>query len=343
MNSLRVLSSKQSCSDQETQDGEDYLENMLSDFQRSKSKSSSKKSQPKHDNLQSAYSDLNNDIDAFETDLDVDDITFINEHSERLDIEQFKSINTDDICAHMTTNTCKGIETCSLCGIELYQELALDPEWRFYGSTDSRNKADPSRCFLRKIEEKTIFKDLHNLNLPRSIIEEANRLYSVVTTGKIQRGNTRKAIIFACIFNAYKYQGNPQCPEELQIKFVLSKKEISKGLNFFNLNIGKFKKPVYISAEHIIPKVMRLFSAKQYHIDQVQTLYMKIKDKSILLNRSNPRSTVSGLVYYYCRLIDKEVTSVRFSEIVGLSPITICRIAKIVSAMLQTQDVVKLN
>ena len=36
------------------------------------------------------------------------------------------------------------------------------------------------------------------------IISKANKLYDEVTSGNIYRGNSRKAIVFACIFHAYK-------------------------------------------------------------------------------------------------------------------------------------------
>ena len=47
-----------------------------------------------------------------------------------------------------------------------------------------------------------------------------------------------------------------------------------------------------------------------------------------MINRSNPQSVISGLVFYYCRLIGKNITCSKFSNIVNLSDITVSRISK---------------
>ena len=38
------------------------------------------------------------------------------------------------------------------------------------------------------------------MNVPDNIIKEANKIYQHVVGNRIYRGNTRKSIIFACIF-----------------------------------------------------------------------------------------------------------------------------------------------
>ena len=42
---------------------------------------------------------------------------------------------------------------------------------------------------------------MSNMGFSDRIIEKANRIYDDVANGKIYRGNSRKAIIFACIFH----------------------------------------------------------------------------------------------------------------------------------------------
>ena len=80
-------------------------------------------------------------------------------------------------------------------------------------------------CFSRENKRKTIsYKDVENMGFSDKVVSLANDLYSQVTKEKIYRGNSRKAIVFACIFHAYKIMGKPQSCENLQS--VFSKEDI---------------------------------------------------------------------------------------------------------------------
>ena len=107
-------------------------------------------------------------------------------------------------CLHENTLNEKGITVCTDCGEEIETDISYNKEWRYYGQSDNKYTTDPNRVQARKSEEKTIFKDVENLGFSENIISKANKIYADVTQGKIFRGNTRKAIVFACIFHAYK-------------------------------------------------------------------------------------------------------------------------------------------
>ena len=296
---------------------------------------------------------MSSTIDFYDSDDEFDDSKYEEEdyisleEAEALNVNEYTKLNEKDIteiCLHKNIINDNGVESCSDCGIEIYKELSLEPEWRFYGDNDSKHSSDPSRCHIRKIEDKNIYKDIEKYDFSFPIREYANNAYMEVTDGKIRRGNYRRAIIFACIFNAYKDQGYPQNPEVLREKFELSKKEVSKGLTYYNLNKkSKNKKPIYISPVSFIPPIMAKFKANDVHIQKVNSLYERIHNRSKLLNRSNPQSVISGLVYYYFRLVGGNITSLNFSKMVKLSDITISRISKNISEILKTSDKVKLN
>ena len=291
--------------------------------------------------------------DSYLSDEDFDSDKY--EEEDYLSLENTEALNTDNyshlnetvtsaICLHKNISNDNGIESCSDCGIEIYKELSLEAEWRFYDYNDSKFTSNPSRCHIRKVEDKNIYKDIEKYDFPFAIREYANMMYIEVTDGKIRRGNYRKSIIFACVFNAYKDQNISQNPEVLREKFDLSKKEVSKGLTYYNLNKkDKNKKPIYISPTSFIPPVMSKFNANEFHIEKVNELYEKIHNRSKLLNRSNPQSVIYGLIYYYFRLIGGNITSLKFSKIVKLSEITVCRISKNISEILKTTDKIKLN
>lgn len=293
-------------------------------------------------NLQNCEIDLENFQEYDEYDYENEVETLDKTEKIILDVNQYSNCDNTEFCEHQNIIKQNEKEICSDCGIEVYQQLSLEPEWRYYGENDSRHFTDPNRCQIRKIEDKGIYKDVESMNFESDIIEEANKLYNMITSETIRRGNFRKSVIFACIFNAYKYKGKPISSDELQEHFKLSKKDISTGLKFYNLKGKeikeiKEKKTIHISPIIFIPRIMKKFNSNQEHINKVIDLYKMIQNKSSLINRSNPQSVISGLVFYYCRLIGKNITCSKFSSIVNLSDITISRISKNISDILGTR------
>lgn len=134
-------------------------------------------------------------------------------------------------CFHNNIISEKGVNVCVDCGEEVQNNITHDKEWRYYGQSDTKHSSDPNRVQMRKIEERSIFKDVENLGFSESIISKANKIYAQVTQGKIFRGNSRKAIVFACVFHAYKMSGKPQSHERLIQIFNLTERQVLKVLN----------------------------------------------------------------------------------------------------------------
>ena len=243
-------------------------------------------------------------------------------------------------CKHSII-TSGGAEVCELCGIELPREIDNTKEWRYYGAQDTRHNGDPSRCHMRKQEERTINKDVDNMGFSDKIIEKANKIYESVARGKIYRGNSRKAIIFACIFHAYKLFGNPQSCDSLIEIFNLEKKVGLKGLKHVNLRISKDSeiKSTYITPQHLITDIMNKFEASGDQKQDVIDIYTKICNRSSVLNRSRPQSVASGIVRYYILLNEKDVSMTEFRAKVKLSELTINRIVKEISILLDTPHI----
>jgi transcription initiation factor TFIIIB Brf1 subunit/transcription initiation factor TFIIB len=230
------------------------------------------------------------------------------------------------ICDHNEVVEHNGIDICVECGEQISDYFSVEKEWRYYGDNDNRHSSDPSRCQFRKLPDKGIKKELEKMNFPIEICKQADELYLKVTNGDIKRSNLRKGIMFACVFNAYKDLNNPQIPEELQQKFNIDRKNMSKGLTYFHMRNPSKKSQSYISVQHFIPKIMEKFNAKKNHVDTVLKLYDIIKNTSSIFIRSNPQSVSSSLVFYYMKKIDPEISLQQFSKAVNLSEITILRI-----------------
>ena len=230
-----------------------------------------------------------------------------------------------------------GVRVCELCGFEFEREIDNSKEWRYYGAADTRHNGDPSRCHMRKPVERTINKDVENMNFSDKIIEKASQIYDSVSGGKIYRGNSRKAIIFACIFHAYKLDKNPQSCENLIEIFSLDRKIALRGLKAVNLKTEKTSelKSTYITPEHLITDIMLKFHATQAQIDEVIAIYNQIHNKSSILNRSRPQSVAAGIVRYYIIINHKDISMTDFRAKVKLSELTINRIVKEITNLLQ--------
>lgn len=254
-----------------------------------------------------------------------------------LNIKSDKKSDSNDDCNHENIITEKGVNVCVDCGEEINQEISQEKEWRYYGQNDSKKITDPNRVQMRKNEERSIYKDVETLGFSEHIVSKANKIYADVTKGKIFRGNSRRAIVFACIFHAYKMSNNPQSHEKLIGIFKLDKKTGLRGLKYVNLCAPKQSeiRTTYITPINLVEEIMDQFSATKEQKREVSELYEKIKNRSSKLNRSRPQSVASGLVFYWITHNKKNITLKDFAKKVILSELTINKISKEISEVLK--------
>ena len=241
-------------------------------------------------------------------------------------------------CSHLNIVNEVGTFLCSDCGLELSKVMSYEKDWRFYGSDDTRKNSDPNRCHIRKIEDKSIFRDVENLGFSEKIVNMANNIYSQVTKGKIYRGNSRKAIIFGCIFHSIKINGKSYTCENLREIFQLDRKIILRGLKHVNLNAPKSSEIRTKSDNHhdMVDEYVVKFNISQTEKEEIVSLYEKIKNKSSMINRSRPQSVSSSLIYYYiCKKKGSNNVNIKdFVKKVNLSELTINKISKEINKIL---------
>jgi len=241
-------------------------------------------------------------------------------------------------CQHLNIAENGHVFLCVECGEEISKNISQDKEWRYYGASDTKHSSDPNRCQIRRVEEeKNIYKDVDGMGFKDNIITIANEKYQEVTHEKIHRGNTRKAIIFACIFLAFKETGNPQSCEPLINIFNIDRKTGLRGLKIVNLNISKKKSVIntHITPANLVSDIMNEFSASLEQKQEVIELYSKIKGKSSKINRSRPQSVAAGLTYFWIHNKNKNISLKEFSEKVKLSELTISKVAKEIACILE--------
>tara|TARA_Y100000389_G_scaffold150211_1_gene149735 strand:+ start:720 stop:1541 length:822 start_codon:yes stop_codon:yes gene_type:complete len=252
---------------------------------------------------------------------------------------QEETKNTEN-CEHKNIIKEGDIINCLDCGEEIQHTITHEKEWRYYGPSDSKRYSDPNRVQIRKSEERNINKDVENMGFSETIVSKADKLYSDVTKGQIFRGNSRKAIVFACIFHAYKMSGKHQTPDNLVKLFGLSRKNGLKGLKIVNVNAPKHSliHTTVITPVHLIHDIMDKFKATPDQKEEVIELYDRIKNRSSKLNRSRPQSVAAALTYYWIRKKKIDINLKNFALKVELSDLTINKNAKEVALVLGTPD-----
>lgn len=268
------------------------------------------------------------------------------------DSEPTETINVEDIdfnspfegfCTHQNVIKEHSTTICEDCGMELYQEITHEQDWRYYGDQDSRNTSDPGRCQYRKCAEKGIKKDLEKLQFPPEICELADQFYLEVTQGDVKRNLLRKGIMLACVLDAYRIKEKTKTPDELQTKFGIDNKSMSQGISYYRMRCPRDRFQYEdIDAKHFIPEIMKKFQTKEDHINKVIMLYEKIKDACVVLHRSNPKSVSKALVYYYLRRKGCNIDPVKYGKIVSLSEAITIRLSSEISRVLGTQQTVNL-
>ncbi len=237
-------------------------------------------------------------------------------------------------CSHANKVMEKSTLICSDCGLEIDKDIFLDKDMY----PEIQIKQDISRCQVRKVENKNIYKDVEDMGFGERIVSIANEIYIDVTDGKIYRGNSRKAIVFACIYNAYMINGTPQDHDHLIKMFNLKRKSGLKGLKHVNNNVAKDSpiKTTCITPIDLVTDILKKFNATKEQIDDVIQLYEQIKDKSSVINRARPQSTSAGLVYYYILKTNKNITMKDFLSKINLSELTIKKIVKELDRLFNT-------
>ena len=285
-----------------------------------------------------------------------DTLEFVREGSVRGDLSQASLTRGDTQylqqencnCIHENTMVDNGVTHCMDCGEEVSRDISQDKEWRFYGHGDSVHCSDPNRCQIRKKEERNIYKDVEGKGFSQKIINTANNIYSEVTKKKkknkddpdvyqIYRGTSRKAIVFACIFSAYKLHGMPETWEELSKVFKLDRKDCSTGIK----HISKFapkKSPLrttYITPIDLVDSIMDKFDATKQQKLEVINIYKQIENSSYKLNQSRPKSVACSLVYFWIKKTGKDMSIKDFTDNVQLSEITVDKLSKEIERVIE--------
>jgi transcription initiation factor TFIIIB Brf1 subunit/transcription initiation factor TFIIB len=237
----------------------------------------------------------------------------------------------DGACSHSSLSEQRGMFVCIQCGCVMPDNYDNDKEYKYI------NMKQQSGRQVRKMYEKSIFKDLDAYCIPQNIQIYANEHYKKVSDGKIFRGQSRKAVIFSCVFIAYKQMNQPQSIERLQTVFKINKKTVSKGIKIVGLALQKQDNKMFLNVDDIIPEMLSKFQSSTEVQEKVKQLYYMIQNRSSTINRSRPRSVAAALIYYFMKASNKQFSDKIFCSTVQLSKLTIQKLHQEIAACIQSQ------
>lgn len=219
-------------------------------------------------------------------------------------------------CKHLNVMTNQYNKVCIDCGIEISDELM-------------KNHIDTNRCNIRKETEKNIYQDVKDMNISDKVIRVANELFTEITSDNIRRGNARRSIVFACVFQSYKILGKPQNPETLISLFHITKSAGMRGMKYLNKHVPKNSKirTTHITPIDIIKDIIEKFNSSAEQEKSIINIYERIHHKSSMLNRSRPLSIAAGVIFYWIEKNKSNVSLEDFVKKVNMSAITIKKVA----------------
>ena len=279
---------------------------------------------PVRTNKSRVHSYPRSSAENIQTTLDSQQDTIDTLHRQLYAVKRQRTSPTNQECAHTETEVVNGVIECMDCGMHLEDIMDQEQEWRYYRDSDNKNNNDPSRCQFRKTPDKGIRKDLEKLNFPPNVINIADQYYTEVTQGEIKRGDLRKGIMFACVFEAYKDINKHQMPDALCKLFCIDKQNGSRGLNYFMRRKPK-KERNYVTAANFIPKYCEKFGFTEESLQEVLELYNQLKLRSPKIDHSYPQSVACGCVYYVLKRKNIEISGEQFGTICNISSITVVK------------------
>jgi len=256
---------------------------------------------------------------------------------------------------------------CNICG-KFVNNINNSPEWRFYGSEDSK-RTDPTRCgmplnvllpessigtsinnkgnYMDRISTRQrwnsmpykerskykVFVEIElkcsNHKLPIVISETAKSLYSVISDTKISRGENRRGVIAACVFNACKECNVPRSVNEVATIFDMNSKVLTKGcknyteiIRLSKINIKRTQNTGTIKVDDFIERFCYNISLDEGDIDIIKIIAIYC-EKLNLVYDNTPPAMATGCIYLFCKLKKLDISKKIISENCSISEVTI--------------------
>jgi len=224
------------------------------------------------------------------------------------------------LCNHDETSDDNGKKTCLECG-ELLEEnyIAMHHSSNIIGMKKRRKSESP------------IYNDIP-FYIEQNIKDITIEIYQKVTSRKVFRNTSKKSIILASLHRASAMVGNHISYYDLLDMFILKQHEADKGFNILSRNIPKkseFTLAFNQAKEEMISinsKLRKLGMDNKLMFTLVTNTFNLVKDKSDIVNTSQPNSIICGCIYFWIVHTCIKKSDDEFSKIVGISKMTLLKV-----------------
>lgn len=84
-----------------------------------------------------------------------------------------------------------------------------------------------------------MWRDVENMGFDDVTIAKANEIYSKATNDRTLRGKSRRMVVIACAYYAYKVLGNHKDPKELLDVYGMNESDSFKGFKIVTVNVPR--------------------------------------------------------------------------------------------------------
>lgn len=285
-------------------------------------------------------------------------------------IERYND-NKCNYCGELSLITDNEICVCKICGRESSIIIDNTCEWRYYGANDNKRNSDPTRCgfvsnellfgsmlgsviggkgfeLFRRMQkwnsmsehrDRTLMKIYNNINnnivdtdITMCIADRAKVMYKLLSNEQLKRGDSREAIITACLFYSCKDKDISKSIKELSDIVNLKVKKISTGCKQFSeMMYAKNKKYIKNMRPSTAKDFITIYGKKlnlniKYYDICLYISYMANKFGIVLEN--TPTSISVGCIYLLSEEYNLGLNKKLISDKCNVSEVTISKIYK---------------
>lgn len=231
----------------------------------------------------------------------------------------------------------EGNEICGNCST-IIPKLDYLPEWRYYGSCDSRSGGDTSRCHMSKENTKGSINQVFitaKLNVAESILAQTQKKYTETVGTTTTRGARRTSIVAACYKKVLYENGDIRTSKEISDMFGIDEKHLSEGTRSYLEKHPKDRK-IYIYASDLIFRTMTRIGLDMKHYNNIYSITKSIEKSNMELINANADSLAASTIYFYTILVPscKTIDDKEFEQRSSISLVTILSILKKIKVVL---------
>lgn len=158
------------------------------------------------------------------------------------------------------------------------------------------------------------------LGIPRSVREDAAKIYRSAARKKLIRGRSIEGMVAAALYTACRRNNIPRSLDEMQVASNVSKKQIGRNYRFLAKKLNIKLKPT--SPSDYIPRFATQLSLSGEVESKAISIIKKAKDKG-LINGKGPIGIAATALYISSILLGERKSQRDIAEIAGVTEVTI--------------------